>query len=79
MELTDTHRDFLREHHSAAMVTRKPNGMLHVVRVGVALVDGKVWSSGTQDRARTKHVRRDPFSSLFLFDARWRWLTLKRQ
>jgi PPOX class probable F420-dependent enzyme len=32
--------------------------------VGVGLVDGKLWSSGTQDRVRTKHLRRDPRSVL---------------
>jgi hypothetical protein len=37
-------------------------------RVGVVLVDGKLWSSGTQDRARTRWLRRDPRSTLFVFD-----------
>jgi hypothetical protein len=47
-----------------------------VVRVGVALVDGRVWSSGTKHRVRTRHLRHDPRSTLFVFDGQWRWLSL---
>jgi len=56
------------------MTTLRLDGTPHVVRVGVALVNGKLWSSGTQTRVRTKHLRRDPRSSLFVYDAEWRWL-----
>ena len=62
-------RSFLEKHHSAAMTTLRADGTPHVARVGVALVAGKVWSSGTQTRVRTKHLRRDPRSTLFVFDA----------
>jgi PPOX class probable F420-dependent enzyme len=70
-------RAFLAHNHSAAMVTLRPDGAQHAVRVGVALVDGKLWSSGTQTRLRTRHLRRDPRSTLFIFDSEWRWLTLE--
>ena len=51
-------------------------------RVGVSVVDGKVWSSGTQTRLRTRHLRRDPRSTLFVFEtgaavSGWRWLALE--
>jgi PPOX class probable F420-dependent enzyme len=65
------------ENHSAAMTTLRADGTPHVVRVGVALVDDKIWSSGTQTRARTKHLRRDSRSTLFVFDSEWRWLTIE--
>ena len=68
---------FLENYHSAAMTTLRTDGTPHVARVGVALVDGKVWSSGTQTRLRTKHLRRDPRSTLFVFDAEFRWLALE--
>jgi PPOX class probable F420-dependent enzyme len=68
MEFDDKARAFLAKNHSAGMVTLRVDGTAHVVRVGVALVDGKLWSSGTQDRARTRHLRRDPRSTLFVFD-----------
>jgi hypothetical protein len=42
-----------------------------------ALVDGKIWSSGTKKRARTAHLRRDPRSTLFIFDSTFRWLSLE--
>jgi len=66
---------FLDAHHSAAMTTLRRDGTAHAVRIGVALVDGKIWSSGTQRRLRTKHLRRDSRSTLFVFDSEWRWLT----
>jgi PPOX class probable F420-dependent enzyme len=66
----------MEQHHRAAMVTLRADGSPHAVRVGVALVDGKVWSSGTRARARTRHLRRDPRSTLFVFDQEWRWLAL---
>lgn len=59
-------RAFLEKHHSAVMVTLRRDGSPHVARVGVGLVEGKLWSSGTQDRVRTGHVRNDPRASLFL-------------
>jgi hypothetical protein len=68
---------FLNQNHSAAMVTLSPNGAPHTVRVGVAIMDGKLWSSGTQTRVRTRNLRRHPRSTLFVFDAEWRWLTLE--
>jgi PPOX class probable F420-dependent enzyme len=61
-------QSFLEQTSSAAMVTLKKDGTPHAVRVGVTLVDGKLWSSGTQDRVRTRHLRRDPRSTLFVFD-----------
>ena len=67
---------FLANHHQAAMTTLRAGGTPHSVRVGVALVDGKLWSSSTRDRIRTRHLRRDPRSTLFVFDAEWRWLAL---
>ena len=68
---------FLDTNHSAAMTTLRADGTPHVARVGVALVDGKVWSSGTKTRVRTKHLRRDPRSTLFVFDDQFRWLALE--
>ncbi|MBA3553125.1 MAG: pyridoxamine 5'-phosphate oxidase family protein [Actinobacteria bacterium] len=73
---------FLERHHAAAMATLRPDGTPHVVRVGVGLVDGRLWSSGTQNRVRTGHLRRDPRSTLFVFDPydssnAWNWLGLE--
>jgi PPOX class probable F420-dependent enzyme len=68
---------FLEKNHSAAMTTLRADGTPHTVRIGVALVEGKVWSSGTQGRLRTRHLRRDPHSTLFVFDSQWQYLTLE--
>ena len=67
-------QSFLKSNHSAAMTTLRADGTPHVARVGVARVDDKIWSSGTQMRVRTKHLRRDPRSTLFVYDNEWRWL-----
>lgn len=69
---------FLTQHHQAVMVTLKQDGTPHVARVLAGLVDGRVWSSGTQTRVRTKHLRRDPRATLFVFGAdRQEWLGLE--
>jgi PPOX class probable F420-dependent enzyme len=60
-------RSFLADHTAAAMTTLRADGTPHSVRVGIALIDGKIWSSGTQTRVRTKHLRRDPRSTLFVY------------
>jgi PPOX class probable F420-dependent enzyme len=75
---------FIAQNVAASMITLRPDGTPHAVRVGVAVVDGKVWSSGTQSRVRTRHLRRDPRSTLFIFESgagdspvgSWRWLSL---
>jgi Pyridoxamine 5'-phosphate oxidase len=70
VQLTEQQRAFLDQTHSAAMITLRPDGTPAAVRMGVAVVDGKLWSSGTQNRARTHFLRRDPRSTLFVFDAK---------
>ncbi len=72
-------RDFLEAHHSAVMATTKKDGRPHLARISVGLVDGKLWSSGTQDRIRTKHLRRDPRCTLMVLDDRNRysWMALE--
>ena len=70
---------FIDQHPSAAMVTLRADGTPHTARVGVAVVDGRIWSSSTQSRLRTKHVRRDQRSTLFVFDTSpdSKWLGLE--
>jgi hypothetical protein len=59
--------EFLADHHSAVMVTLRSDGTPHVSRIDVALVDGRLWSSGTRTRLRTRHLRRDPRVALCVF------------
>ena len=77
--MDDDVREFLEENHDAVMTTVKKDGAPHVARIGLGLVDGKLWSSGTQTRVRTKHVRRDPRAALMVLDSstRYRWLGLE--
>jgi len=66
--MDDRVRAFLEDHHAAIMTTLRRDGTPHVARVGVGLVDGKLWSSGTEGRVRTKHLRRDRRSTLCVID-----------
>jgi PPOX class probable F420-dependent enzyme len=71
-------REFLEKNHGAIMVTLRKDGSPHVARVGVGLVDGRLWSSGTQTRVRTRHLRRDPRAGLFVMaDGPWEWLGIE--
>ena len=77
--MDDKIREFLTNHHAAVMATIRKDGQPHVTRVTVGLVDGKLWSSGTQTRLRTKFLRRDPRATLCVLDESdgGRWLGLE--
>jgi PPOX class probable F420-dependent enzyme len=72
---------FIDQHPGAAMITLRADGTAHTARVGVGVVDGRIWSSGTRTRVRTRHLRRDPRSSLFVFDTSPdpKWLGLEAE
>lgn len=59
------------------MVTVGEDGVAKAVRMSVAMVDGNLWSSGRQDRVRTRRLRNDPRCTLFIFDPGYTWLTLE--
>ena len=79
--MDDKVREFLEQHHSAVMATIQPDGAPHVARIGVGLVDGKLWSSGTQTRVRTKHLRRDNRATLMVLNLStpYNWLGLETE
>jgi len=77
MELSVEDRAFLDQHHTAAMITLRKDGTPHAARVAVALLDGKLLSSGTRSRVRTRNLQRDPRCTLFVFDPTFSWLTLE--
>lgn len=77
MNLDEKQLAFLESTRAAAMITPAHDGMPRAVRVGIVLVDGKLWSSGTQDRVRTERLRQNPNCTLFVFDNTWSYLTLE--
>ena len=77
MALTAAQLDFVRANASAAMITTGADGRPKAVRVGVAVVDGKIWSSGTTDRTRTRRLREDPRCTLFVFSPGYEWLSME--
>src|SRR4051794_16103795 len=76
-KLSESHRTMLDQVRSAAMITTGSDGVAKAVRVGVAMVDGRLWSSGTDDRIRTKRLRQDPRCTVFVFGSTYEWLTLE--
>jgi PPOX class probable F420-dependent enzyme len=73
---------FLADHPRAAMITLRADGTPHAAQVGIGLVEAadgtqRLWSSGTPGRVRTRHLRRDPRCTLFVFDPPLRWLGLE--
>jgi Pyridoxamine 5'-phosphate oxidase len=79
VDFTEQQRAFLDQVHSAAMIVLRPDGAPSAVRVGVALVDGRLWSSGTQGRRRTAWLRTNPRATLFVFDAGYGYLTVEAE
>ena len=77
MNLSEPDLEYLRDNYSAAMITVGGDGVAKAVRVGVALVDGRLWSSGTADRVRTERLRHDPRCTLFVFDSGFGSMTLE--
>jgi PPOX class probable F420-dependent enzyme len=74
---SDEQLKFLEDIRGAAMITLRSDGMPHAVRIGVALVDGKLWSSGVPSRARTTHLRRDPRATVFTWSPQYGYLTVE--
>lgn len=59
------------------MITVARDGTPKVARVGAALVDGRLWSSATGDRLRTRRLRRDPRTVLYIHSAGPAWLAIE--
>ena len=77
MTLDDRDLEFLDANHAAGMITVTPDGVAKAVRVAVAMMDGKLLSSGTRDRARTRRLREDPRCTLYVHDQGFGYLTLE--
>lgn len=58
---TEAKRSFLRDHHHVVLVTHRSDGRLQTSPVVAAIDDdGFVVVSVSEDRAKTKNMRRDP-------------------
>jgi PPOX class probable F420-dependent enzyme len=76
--LSEQQRAFLQANHSAVMSTVDDHGRPHAVPVLCALIDGRLWSSGTDRRTRTRYLDARPYASLtVLTKGFWgEWLTV---
>lgn len=77
MQLDELAHKFLEENHACIMVTVRADGTAHVARVNCGLVDGRLWSSGTKNRVRTKHLRTNPRATLCVFARDRRWIGIE--
>ncbi len=63
----DGTRDFIRSNHHAILVTRRADGGLQTSPIVCGVDDeGDAIISVTQDRAKTKNLRRDPRATLLV-------------
>ncbi len=76
--LSERQLALLETTHTAVMVTTDAAGRPHAVPVLVGLVDGELWSSGTQGRVRTRHLDERPYASFTVLpQGFWgEWLTV---
>jgi PPOX class probable F420-dependent enzyme len=76
--LSQRQRGFLEANHSAIMATVDDRGRPHAVPVLCALVAGRLWSSGTERRVRTRYLAAPPFPSLTVLGQGFggEWLTI---
>ena len=61
---------FLAANHLATMTAVRPDGAPHPAHIAVGLVDGRLWSSGTERRMRTVFLRLNPACTLLVFPTR---------
>jgi PPOX class probable F420-dependent enzyme len=61
----DEKRAFVRQNHRAVLVTRRADGRLQTSPIVCGVhADGRIAISVTEDRAKTKNLRRDPRATL---------------
>lgn len=77
--MDDVIKDFVNRYPDAAMITRRKDGTAHMARIEVAIVDGRLWSSGSPTLVRTRNLRRDPRCSLFVFGPHPYWMGLETE
>jgi hypothetical protein len=75
--LSTAQLEVLRNNPAAAMITVGSDGRPKVVRVGLTVVDGRLWSSGTRGRIRTRRLRADPRCTLYVQDTGYGYLALE--
>ncbi|MBO9578725.1 MAG: pyridoxamine 5'-phosphate oxidase family protein, partial [Microbacteriaceae bacterium] len=76
MSLTPAESEFVRANRTAAVITVDEAGLPKPVRIAYQVIDGQIWSSGTQQRVRTKRLRRDPRATLFIWEPAFDFLTV---
>jgi hypothetical protein len=68
---------FVQDNPDAAMITHRQDGTSHMARIELGLVDGRLRGTGSAKLVRTRNLRRDPRSSLFVIGPYPRWAGLE--
>jgi hypothetical protein len=72
-------KTFIDRNPDAAVITLRRDGSAHMARIEVAVVDGRLWSSGSPASVRTRNLQRDPRCSLFVFGPHPDWAGLETE
>lgn len=59
MRLSEAVR-FLEDHHQGILATIRSNGLPQMSNIMYSVIDGDIWISVTEGRAKTGNARRDP-------------------
>lgn len=76
-ELNEKMMEFIRREKAAIVVTTRKDGSSHTARVTAGIVNGKLWTSGTQNRVRVKHLRANPRASIAIVANNGDWLGIE--
>src|SRR5689334_15280320 len=77
MDLTPADLAALERTTAAAMITVGPDGWAKPARISLAIVDGRLWSTGKEHLVRTKRLRADPRCTLYVQDEGHGWRGLE--
>jgi general stress protein 26 len=69
--------EFIQSGPAVAMITVGEDGYAKPVRIGVAILDGELVATATEDRRRTHRLRSDPRCTLYFNDAQYAYLAVE--
>jgi len=76
-ELTPEQLAFIESKPAVAMITVGEDGYAKPVRIGIAMLDGGLVSTATEDRTRTPRLQSDPRCTLYFSDAHFKYLSVE--
>lgn len=75
--LTPEQLEFIASNPAVAMITVGKDGYAKPARIGIAVLDGGLVATATEDRKRTHRLRSDPRCTLYFNDAQFKYLAVE--